>query len=182
MLTPEMARTAPHALVARASAAGADAADALFGAIRRVEVSVRLGELEDVGRSEGEEIGLRVFVGQRSAASRPPICRPTRSPLWSSAPWRWRARRPRINGPASRREDRLLRGALPSSNSTTAPIRRRPRSRKRALAAEDAARAVPGVTNSEGGGACAPRAIFALATSHGFAGGYPTTGYGSRPA
>ena len=43
-----------------------------------------------------------------------------------------------------------------------------------ALAAEDAARAVPGVTNSEGGGASARRAVvWALATSHGFAGAYP---------
>ena len=31
-------------------------------------VQVRLGELEHVDRSEGEEIGLRVFVGQRSAS------------------------------------------------------------------------------------------------------------------
>ena len=30
-------------------------------------VEVRLGSLEDVQRSEGEEIGLRVFIGRRSA-------------------------------------------------------------------------------------------------------------------
>ena len=36
-------------------------------AIARSSVQVRLGELEDVSRSEGEEIGLRLFVGQRSA-------------------------------------------------------------------------------------------------------------------
>jgi PmbA protein len=37
---------------------------------------------------------------------------------------------------------------------------------------------VPGVTNSEGGGASAGRGLFALATSHGFAGGYATTSRG----
>jgi predicted Zn-dependent protease len=31
-------------------------------------VQVRLGALEDVERSEGEEIGLRLFVGRRSAS------------------------------------------------------------------------------------------------------------------
>ena len=47
-----------------------------------------------------------------------------------------------------------------------------------ALAAEAAARAVPGVTNSEGGGVGASRSIWSLATSGGFAQAYATTGYG----
>jgi PmbA protein len=46
------------------------------------------------------------------------------------------------------------------------------------LECEDAARAVPGVTNSEGAGASAGRSIFALATSHGFAGVKSASGYG----
>ncbi len=50
--------------------------------------------------------------------------------------------------------------------------------RELALAAEDAARGVAGVTNSEGGGASASRSTWALATSTGFAHGYATTGYG----
>jgi PmbA protein len=49
--------------------------------------------------------------------------------------------------------------------------------RAAAEAAEDAARSVPGVTNSEGAGASAGRAVFALATSHGFAGAYATTNH-----
>ena len=54
-------RDAPQALVERATAAGADAADALYVGDRSRGVQVRLGELEDVQRSEGEEIGLRLF-------------------------------------------------------------------------------------------------------------------------
>jgi PmbA protein len=50
--------------------------------------------------------------------------------------------------------------------------------RDAATAAEDAARAVPGVTNSEGGGASASSSVWALATSHGFAGAYASTAYG----
>lgn len=48
----------------------------------------------------------------------------------------------------------------------------------RALEAEDAARAVPGVTNSEGGSASVGRGVTALATSHGFVGGYAASSHG----
>src|SRR3546814_4863071 len=48
-----------------------------------------------------------------------------------------------------------------------------------ALAAAAAARAVPGVTNSEGGSASIGRATVAIATSHGFEGGYSGTSYGT---
>ena len=50
--------------------------------------------------------------------------------------------------------------------------------RDMALEAENAARAVDGVTNSEGGGGSAGKMVVALATSDGFAGSYSTTGYG----
>jgi PmbA protein len=46
-----------------------------------------------------------------------------------------------------------------------------------ALAIEDAARSVSGVTNSEGAGVSAGRSVVALATSHGFRRGYSTSGY-----
>src|SRR3546814_18018556 len=46
--------------------------------------------------------------------------------------------------------------------------------REAALGDEEAAREVPGVTNSEGGSASHSRPRFALATSQGFAGGYGT--------
>ena len=67
MLEPEDARKIAESLVERGIAAGADAADALYVGDRSSSVQVRLGELESVSRSEGEEIGLRLFVGQRSA-------------------------------------------------------------------------------------------------------------------
>ena len=41
--------------------------------------------------------------------------------------------------------------------------------------AEEAARAVEGITNSDGASASAGSGVFALATSHGFAGGYAST-------
>ena len=68
MLTPDQARDRAHDIVQRAKAAGADAADAVFAADAALDVSIRLGKLEDIGRSESEDLGLRVFVGQRSAS------------------------------------------------------------------------------------------------------------------
>ena len=55
--------------------AGADAADAVYACDASTEVSVRLGNLEDVSRSEGEEIGLRVFEARRLLAARLPLAR-----------------------------------------------------------------------------------------------------------
>src|SRR6185295_1166549 len=54
-------------LVRAARSAGADAADAV--AVRGVSVSVevREGAVEESTRSEGDDVGLRVFVGRRQA-------------------------------------------------------------------------------------------------------------------
>ena len=55
-------------LVSAAKAAGADAADAV--AVRGVSlaVEVREGAVEESTRSEGDDVGLRVFVGRRQAS------------------------------------------------------------------------------------------------------------------
>ena len=68
MLSLEAARERADTLVARARAAGADAADVIYIAEASESIAVRLGRLEDVERSESEHIGLRVFAGHRSAS------------------------------------------------------------------------------------------------------------------
>src|SRR5687767_3465822 len=67
MLSPAAARDKVASLVELARKLRADAADAAYVGDRSQGVGVRLGALEDVHRSEGEEIGLRLFVGRRSA-------------------------------------------------------------------------------------------------------------------
>src|SRR5213075_1378061 len=67
MLEPDAARDQALSLVELARKKGADAADAVYVGERSQGVSVRLGALEDVHRSEGEEIGLRVFIGRKNA-------------------------------------------------------------------------------------------------------------------
>ena len=57
-----------HEVVEAAIRAGADAAEAVGAERSALSVNVRLGELEEVEREEGRDLGLRVFVGQRQAA------------------------------------------------------------------------------------------------------------------
>ncbi|MBY6004402.1 TldD/PmbA family protein [Salipiger bermudensis] len=56
-----------QALLDAAAKAGADAADALAVEGSSTEIDVRNGTLEQAERSEGTDIGLRVFIGRRSA-------------------------------------------------------------------------------------------------------------------
>jgi PmbA protein len=54
-------------LVEDAKRAGADAADAIAVRAMSVSVQVRDGAVEESERSEGDDVGLRVFVGKRQA-------------------------------------------------------------------------------------------------------------------
>src|SRR5215471_18473636 len=54
-------------LIGRARTAGADAADAVLISGTAIGVQRRLGKTEHVERSEGRDLGLRVFLGRRAA-------------------------------------------------------------------------------------------------------------------
>ncbi len=66
-MTKDLA-TLAHTALARAKHHGASAADAIVIDGRSLEVAVREGAIEHLEQSEATEIGLRVFVGQSSAA------------------------------------------------------------------------------------------------------------------
>lgn len=159
-------------LVSAARAAGADAADALYYGDRSTDVHVRLGALENVDQSEGEEIGLRVFVGQRSASVSASDLAPEslRSLAKRAVAMAREAPEDRFAGLAP--DDRLLRGPAPDLDLDDRIEPDPAALKERALAAENAARSVAGVSNSEGASASAGRSQVALATSHGFAGAY----------
>ncbi|MFA7587379.1 MAG: metallopeptidase TldD-related protein, partial [Novosphingobium sp.] len=178
MLSLEAASERASALIDRARKAGADAADAVYHADASESTSVRLGQLEDVERSESEQVGLRVFVGQRSAsigssdlgdAALDELA--TRAVAMARA-----APEDRYAGLAP--EDRLTQGPFPDLDLIDQAEPSPETLREMALAAEDAARAVVGVTNSDGAGASSGRGLFALATSHGFTGAYASTSFG----
>jgi PmbA protein len=177
MLTVEQAEARAAALVEAARKAGADAADAIYSADASTGIQVRLGELEDVVRSEGEEIGLRFFVGRRSASvSSSDLSDEAMAALVERAAAMAReAPEDPYSGLAP--EERLLRGSGVDVDGDDGADPSPPELKRLALAIEDAARSVAGVTNSEGAGASAGRSVVALATSHGFCRGYGTTGY-----
>jgi PmbA protein len=158
------------ALIDRARAAGADAADALVYATTSDSVTVRLGEVEDIERSETRDLGLRVLIGRRQAsvsttdfspdalqelaergvamarqAPEDPYCGLADPARLASAPF----------------EDLdLFDGHEPSTESL----------KQRALDCEAAARAIDGVTNSGGASASFGSGESWLATSTGFFG------------
>lgn len=178
MLTPDAARETAQSLVERARKTGADAADAVYVGGSSRSVQVRMGALEDVSSSEGEEIGLRVFVGSRSASV-------ASSALTDAALTALVERALAMAGEAP--EDAwagladagLLLNEAPADFDTFDPTPVDPAELKtRALEAEAAALAVPRVSNSSGSGASASESIMALATSGGFAGASRSSGHG----
>src|SRR5881398_1111924 len=56
-----------HDVVGRALKAGADAADAVLFEGASLSHARRLGKTERLERSEGQDLGLRVFVGRQQA-------------------------------------------------------------------------------------------------------------------
>jgi len=177
MLTIPQALDRLDTILSAARTAGADAADALYAGDASTSISVRLGALEDVGRSEGEELGLRVFIGQRSASVTTSDLSPNalREAAERAVAMARLAPEDRYAGLAP--EDLLLKSA-PAELDINDPVDLPSEQlRALALAAEDAARAVPGVSNSEGGGAAQGRANTALATSTGFAAGRASSSY-----
>ena len=155
-------------LIARARAAGADAADAVLISGTSLSVQRRLGATEHVERAEGRDLGLRVFLGQRAAM--------VSSSTMDSASFKELAERAvamaRVvpEDPYAGLADTaappepaaldLLDPAEPTTEQLVA----------RAAAAEEAALAVPGITNSEGAEAGFGRIEAFLVTSAGFAG------------
>jgi PmbA protein len=158
-------------LVAAAKRAGADAADALLVQNASLSVSRRLGRIEQLERSEGFDLGLRVFIGKRQAivsATDPDpkgfaalaeravaMAKVVPEDPFGGLPDSFDA--PRDVGPLD-----LFDPTEPSAEQLI----------ERAAAAEDAALAVKGITNSEGADAGWGRVRIALAMSNGFAGGY----------
>jgi len=159
-------------------AAGASAADALYVGDRSSGVQVRLGELEDISRSEGEGIGLRLFVGQQSATV---ASSDLSDDVLSTLVERCLAmaqEAPEDPYAGLAPPELLQDGELPFLDSIDPREPDPAELRERALEAESAALAVSGITNSSGAGARASASTLALATSHGFSGAYGSTGHG----
>ena len=161
-------------LVALARRAGADAADALLVEGISLSVGRRLGKLEGVNRSEGRDLGLRVFVGKRQATvSSTDFGRQALQAVADRAIAMARAA-PEDPYCGLADGDDLAR-AFPDLDLEDAEEPSPERLTAMAAAAEDAALAVKGVSNSEGADAGWGRGRTYMVASNGFAGGYGGT-------
>ena len=162
-------------LIARARAAGADATDALIVSGTSVSVQRRLGRTEQLERSEGRDLGLRVFVGRRQAIVSSTTVDPAGFALLAERAVAMAKVVPEdpfggLADEAATVEALALDlddAEEPSAEALVA----------RASTAEEAALAVPGITNSEGAEAGYGRMAITLATSAGFVGGYARTSH-----
>jgi PmbA protein len=171
MLSVAKAQEKAEKLVEQARKAGAEAADAVYVGDRSSGVQVRKGALEDVHRSEGEEMGLRVFVGTRSASVASSDLSDEALSALVGRVIAMAKEAPEDPFAGLAPSELLMTGALPGLDHWDGQEPDPAVLRQRALEAEAAALAVPGVTNSNGGTASASASTFALATSHGFSGG-----------
>jgi PmbA protein len=178
MLSPDSAKAVAESIVKRGIAAGATAADALYVGSRSSSVDARLGQTEGVSRSEGEELGLRLFVGQRSATVASSDLSDEAVAVLVERCLAMAREAPEDPFSGLAPDELLERGTPPNLDSDDGRDPDPAELRASALEAESAALAVKGVTNSSGASASASASTIALATSAGFAGAYRATGYG----
>ncbi len=167
-----------HALIAAAKAAGADAADAMAAEGSSLSIEVREGRLEHAERSEGTDLGLRVFIGQRQAQVSSSDSRPDTMTAMAERAVAMAREAPEdpytgLADPSQLAKDWDL-AALdlvdPSDEPAPASLQ------DDALAAEAACQAIDGITQVQSAAAGYGRHRIYLATSTGFGGGYTRTG------
>ncbi|MBT3810135.1 MAG: TldD/PmbA family protein [Rhodospirillaceae bacterium] len=164
-------------LIAEATRLGADAADAVLIRSTSISHAQRLGEIEQLERQESFDLGLRVFHGQKQAiVSSTDFSKDALSELVDRAlamaaavpddPWCGLADPDQL---ATDIPDLDMVDAAEPSSETLVEMAR---------VCEDAARAVSGVTNSDGAQASWSHTGVCLAASNGFSGDYARTDSG----
>jgi PmbA protein len=158
-----------------ARASGADAADVLVSEGTEFSVTVRRGEVETLTEAGSKALGLRVFVGKRSASS-----------YTSDFSWPTLRRLVEESVAMARATSEDAAAGLPDEmvppedvelglfdpSALELPADERI---ERARRAEAAALETPGITNSQGASWGSGEGSLLLATTAGFAGGYRTS-------
>ncbi len=162
-------------LLKQARAAGADAADILVASGTEFSVTVRIGAVETLTEAGSKALGIRVFVGKRTASSHtsdfswPALQRLVQETVGMA----------RVTGedaaaglpdetPAPEEPELGLFDPSPAALPTDERI-------DRARRAEAIALATPGITNSQGASWASGENDVLLANSNGFLGGYRTS-------
>ncbi len=156
-----------NGLVEKAIKSGADAADAIYVEGTSVSTACRKGAPEMLSRSEGYDLGLRVFVGKRQA-------------MVSSSDFSKDALEDLVERAVAMAKvvpedpycglapSDLLGGDVPDLDDYDPIEPSGDVLEHRAREAEDAARSIKGITNSEGAEAGWGQSVVALAGSNGF--------------
>ncbi len=163
-------------LIAKARRAGAEAADAVLFEGVSLSHARRLGRTEKLERSESYDLGLRVLIGKRQAIVSSNDRDPSRLDALVERAIAMAKAVPEDPFCGLAEPGEIAR-RWPELDMVDAEEPAPERLIERAAAAEDAARAVSGVTNSEGAEASWGRSRVALVASNGFAGGYAGTGH-----
>ncbi|GLQ05660.1 TldD/PmbA family protein [Sneathiella chinensis] len=163
-------------LISKARAKGADAADAVRVQGISTGISWRLGDVEEVERSEAHDLGLRVLFGKKQAFV---SSNDTKPELLDELVDRAvsMARNMPEDDYCGLADPALLARSIPDldlydpqelSNETLIDMAR---------TAEETALSIDGVTNSEGSSASFGHSSIALATSGGFTGAYSSSNF-----
>ena len=164
-------------VVQAALKAGADAAEAVGADRRSLSITVRLGELEEVEREEARDLGLRVFVGRRQASvSSSDISAEARAKLIERAVAM--ARLAPEDPYAGLADPELLARGVHADLDLFDPVEPRPEDLEAsARTAEDAARGVARVSNTDGASASWSASQWTMVTSGGFQGVHRASGF-----
>jgi PmbA protein len=162
-------------------AAGADAVDALVSDSASLSVSCRMGVLEDTERAESRDIGLRAMIGQKQAFVSGSAIDDTALQQLAQRAVDMAQATPEDRYCGFAPEDRLT-DHIPALDIADSYEPDADKLLAMAVACEEAARGVTGITNSEGAGTGWGRATTALVTSHGFEGAYTSTSFSASCA
>src|SRR5581483_126346 len=158
-------------------AAGADTADAVAVRSMSLAIEVRDGKIEESERAEGDDLGLRVFVGRRQA-----VVSTNEATTNDAAALADRAVAMARAAPedqfAGLADDKLLAHKFPDLDLIDPELPSVQALEAMASAAEQAALAVKGVSKSGGASASAGIGGVVLVTSHGFRGAYLGSNHG----
>jgi len=159
-------------LLKAARAAGADAADMIVSEGTEFSVTVRKGEIETLTEAGSKALGLRVFVGKRTAStytsdfSWPTLLRLTEEAVGM-------ARATSEDAAAGLPDETFPPEPIELGLFDPSPLELPPAERiDRAKRAEAAALAVPGIDNSQGASWGSGEGSLLLANTNGFMGGY----------
>lgn len=162
--------------VEAAQKAGATSSDALAIAATDINASIRNGAPESIERAESNGIGLRVFVGQSGATLSTSALTDEAIEMMAAQAVAI-ARAAPADPHASLADVSCLSKHWPTPNIHDDTMPEMTQLQTLAREAEDAGRAVKGITNSSGADASAGEHRIALVTSHGFSGHYATSRY-----